>query len=317
MSRTQFLDALKKSWFGGIVCINLYRSTWIETLSQSAVGEYLDRCSLKYLDDLALYPSDPEPEVALRVAISWDTRGPSAACNSFPSPAPDGDPIQFSIVLPVVALWRSASSARCATYAKRRVADGGEFDAVLREWRADGAEWSFGKDRDYFWVASQPDFASLGIKGPSRGLAQCYVDVFGLCHYGRGDALMRAVVPAELVGTAGPLFRPTGFDGLDNPAYRAKSDSENRPPPAQPGITSDISLIRSGAFPAEGQHEWLCKPMTVVATKIAWEFLGQPSEDKCIEDKTFHKQVVKQFVKQAKPKGITLKSVFGYLEGCA
>lgn len=297
MSRTDFLNTLCLTDFGKIICINLYRSARLGTLTAGTVKDFLDACISKYLAHFASSVGDPPKKVALNVATYWNTRSILVAGNMFPSPPSTQDPIQFASILPVDAVTRNASSAKAATYSAWKVRNQTDFDVLIKEWLRDAAIWKFGLGKDYFWLARPVDFSSIPSSRLAKGLAQYHLETLGLCHFGKKNSLVRVLVPAALTVGVSPLLRPTALDGIDNPAFRAAADSEVTPPAAQPGSTIDLELVRSNAPTVDGQHEWLGKPLNIPATSVAWEFLGVPDEATCKNKTSFHAQVLQQLEK--------------------
>jgi len=296
MSRTDFLNTLCLTDFGKIICINLYRSARLGTLKPDAVKDFLDACITKYLANITPSAIDPPEEVALLVAMRWDTRAALIGRNLYSSLPSTRDPIQYAVILPIDTVTRDASSSKAATYSDRKVRNQPEFDALIKEWLLDGAMWSFGLGKKYFWLARPADFASTPPARLSKGLAQYHLETLGLCHFGNKDGLVRALVPALAVGPS-PLLRPTALDGIDNPAFRAAAVFEVAPPAGQPGSTIDLGLVRSNAPTVDGQDEWLREPLTIRATLVVWEFLGVPAETCCKFDASFHAQVLHQYEK--------------------
>ncbi|MBY0579697.1 MAG: hypothetical protein K2P57_11705 [Burkholderiales bacterium] len=309
MSRTDFLNILCLTDFGKIICINLYRSVRLGTLAADTVKDFLDACTSKYLAHFASSVGDLPKEVALNVATYWNTRSILVAGNMFTSPPSTQDPIQYATILSVDAVTRNASSAKAATYSAWKVRNQPDFDVLIKEWLRGGAMWTFGLGKDYFWLARPVDFSSIHPARLAKGLAQYHLETLGLCHFGNKNSLVRALVPAALTVHVSPLLRPTALDGIDNPAFRAAADSEVAPPAAHPGSTIDLELVRSNAPTADGQHEWLGKPLAILATSVVWEFLGVPVDATCNEDSSFHAQVLQQFEKNT-----PLSSARNYLD---
>lgn len=297
MSRIDFLNTLCLTDFGKIICINLYRSARLGTLAADTVKDFLDVCSAKYLAKIATPAIDPPEDVALLVAMQWDSRSALVGGNLFTSPPTTHDPIQYAVILPIDTVTRDASSAKVATYSARKVRNQPEFDALIKEWLLDAAMWAFGLGKKYFWLARPANFASTPPARLSKGLAQYHLETLGLCHFGDKDSLVRVLVPAALTVGVSPLLRPTALDGIDNPAFRAAADFEVAPPAAQPGSTIDLELVRSNAPTVDGQHEWLREPLTIPATSVVWEFLGVPAETPCKFEASFHAQVLQQYEK--------------------
>ena len=291
MPRTAFLDTLALTDFGKIVCINLFRSLRVGTLTDSVVQEFLDACVTSNATHAAASPSDPASEIALRVVTDWWARAALVTSSRYKSPPGAPEPVQFATILPVDFFTRNASSAKHVTYSGRKISLESEFNATLKTWLADGATWHFGKDRLYFWMARPIDYSSVDPARLNKGLCQYQWEVFGLCHLGNHQRLVRALIPARLAESKFPLLRPNALDGIDNPAFRASTDSEAAAPPSQPGTALDLLLVGSAASNVDGQNEWLCDPLLVDATSVAWEFLGPPVDAQCNADLAFHQKV--------------------------
>jgi hypothetical protein len=300
MTRSEFLDILCLSDFGKIICVNLYRSLLVGTVSDRVVKEFLDNCVAEFEIQLPANPADAPKTIALGVATDWEVREKLVNSNLFPTPPSAKEPIQFSTVLPMHVFTGNASSAKHITYSARLITDESDFNALLKEWLDDKATWEFGLDRSFFWLQRPVNSASMPDNRRVSGNAQYHCEVFGLCHHGekRPDGspnmLVRALVPAELTPGMSSLYRPTALDGLDNSAFRAATDSEVSAPPAQPGTTLDMWLVRAMAPVVDGQHEWLCSPLKLSATSVVWEMLGTPIGNACNDDELFHAQVLKQ-----------------------
>ena len=244
MSRTDFLNTLCLTDFGKIICINLYRSLRLGTLTAVAVQNFMDACIAKYLAHFPVATGDPpkvdfpkDENVALHVAVQWGTRSAIVDGNLFQSPPSTKDPIQYAVILPIDTVTRDASSARVATYSARKVRNQSEFDALIKEWLLDDPIFPFGLGKKYFWLARPVDSASTDFARLSKGLAQFHLETLGLCHFGNTHTLARALMPAKITVGVSPLLRPTALDGIDNPAFRAAADSEKASPPKQPGLT--------------------------------------------------------------------------------
>ena len=59
-------------------------------------------------------------------------------------------------------------------------------------------------------------------------------------------------------------------------------------PPSGPGTALDLLLVGTATGSVDGQNEWLCDPLLVDATSVAWEFLGPPVDAQCNADPAFH-----------------------------
>ncbi len=294
MSCAAFLDTLAFTEFGKIVCINLYRSLSLGTLTNEVVRDFLDACVSTHTAEIAASPSEPTTEIAIRVATTWTVRSSLVAGHRYKSPTCAQEPAQFATIIPVDVFTRNASSAKHVTYSKRKISSESEFNATLQVWLSDGANWEFGKDRMYFWVARPIDFSKVEGSRLANGMCQYQWEAFGLCHLGNHQRLVRALIPAKLAEPRFPLFRPTALDGIDNPAFRACTDSETAPP-CGPGTALDLLLVVSSpSGNVDGQNEWLCDPLVVDATSVAWEFLGPPLDTQCSADPNFHKKVREQ-----------------------
>lgn len=294
MARETFLNKLAKTDFGKIICINLFRSLRVGTLSEDVVRKFLDDCVASNAKAVATFPSESTEEIALRVATDWTVRAALVFNYRFQSPACASEPAQFATILPVDIFTRNATSAKHVTYSSRRISSEPEFNATLKIWLKDRATWEFGKDRMYFWMARPIDNSVIDPSRLNRGLCQYHCEVFGLCHLGSHQRLVRALIPAKLTEPQFPLFRPTALDGIDNPAFRASTDIENTAPPSGPGTALDLLLVNNTLGCVDGQNEWLCKPLQVEATSVIWEFLGPPADAPCSADLNFHERVRKQ-----------------------
>src|SRR4051812_18043255 len=123
MSRTDFLDTLCLSDFGKIICVNLYRSLRVGTITESVIKAFLDACVASHMANVAAHPSDPSEDIAFRVATDWSVRENFVKSNIFPTPLSTNDPIQFATVLPVEVFTKHASSSKHVTYSHRKIAN--------------------------------------------------------------------------------------------------------------------------------------------------------------------------------------------------
>ncbi len=292
-----FLDILCLSDFGKIICINLYRSARIATLSNSVVRDFLDSCVAEYQKRYGRTLSDPPKVVALGVATEWEVRSKLVADNLCPSPPGCPDPAQYAVIVPVDRVLKNAASTAPLTYVPRRISKQTDFDVLLTEWLKLRETWTLGFPKDYFWLARPVDHSRIEPQRLVKGLAQFHIENLGLCHFGKKHTLVRVLVPASMTGGKVQLCRPTALDGVANPAFRAATDTEVNAPSTQPGTTIDLRRVRSRARTIDGQNEWLCESMTVAATELFWEFLGEPVDDACIDDENLHSQVLKNLQK--------------------
>lgn len=289
MNLDDFLDALCDSDLGKIICINLYRSLKVGTLTSTAVKEFLTLCATDFYN-LSVTSSTNKADLALQVATKWTNRSALISKYKFAYPGTDR-PAQFTTILPVEKITASAPAARHVTYGSRKISKQFELEALLEEWMSSSSpNFDFGKGKAYFWVARMIDTSLTDVARLPDGFAQICRDTLGLCHLGNSNTLVRAIIPAAHLTSYGALLRPTAFDGLDNPAFMSALPSEMNPPPLQPGTTLNLHF-RADRSKYSGQNEWLCPPVTLPAAQVVWDFLGAPKEAAIAEDKNFHAQV--------------------------
>jgi hypothetical protein len=289
--REEFIRLLGESSFGKIICINLFRSARLKTLNDNPIRDFLDKCVAQHGGQMLINPTETPSKMALIVATQWTTRSSLVSTNEFPSPASTIEPIQFATVINCEEVERSAAAIKVATFGPRKLTTQSEFHSVIKEWVKCGDTWTFGKGRNYFWLARPVDSSQMTDSRNAHGFARFHRDTLGLCHYGKVHRLVRVLIPASLAISTMPLLRPTAFDGIDNPAFLAATDKEIFAPASQPGTTLDLHF-RSDPASILGQHEWLSKPLTVAAGAVVWDFLGSPGDSALSADPIFHKDVL-------------------------
>ena len=292
MLATDFIDALGGTAFGGIICVNLYRSIQVGTIPPASVKTFVAECLSAWR--AAPPPTTPveEQDLALRCAKDWGARAASSRANRFAIPASSVHANQLATIVHYKTLVANARHAAHRTYAPRRSCTFDDLNALVKEWKDDGAVWQFGSGRDFFWVAPTTDWASIDWTKYRHGTAQYFRDFLGLSHWGRNDSLVRISLPSSIAPVALTFFRPTAYDGCDNPAFFASPDNETLASRFPHGRTADLAEVRAAATRIDGSIEWICSPMHIGAERLIWEYLGNPKLAECLSETSFHDEML-------------------------
>lgn len=312
MKPDQFLDTLSHTAFGSVILINMYRSVQVGTLSDKAIKGFIDDCLSTFNAHTPVPTSKAElSDLALRSAKDWTTRAASSRANRYPVASTDVDASQFGTVIHYKTLVANARSSTHKTYAKRRATSANGLNALVAEWQKDGATWILGNGRDFFWIALPIDWSNVPGARLSQGVAQIYRDILGLCHWGKNDTLVRIIIPSDFAKGLTQIFRPTAFDGLDNPAFRAGRDGETNANADFHGQTVDIHKVTHRDATVDGVGEWICAPAGLPAANLFWEYLGVPDEPKCCNTRAFHKAM-----SVALGRATPMSAVLPFLKSC-
>jgi hypothetical protein len=288
MTPPEFLDALSMTSFGSVTCINLYRSISAGTIPSTSVPSFVTDCLVAWNAAAPPASSAETHDLALRCVKDWGARASSSKNHRYAIAASTVKASQLSTVINYKTLVSNARRAVHRTYSARRHCSADDLNAVIAEWTTDTVHWTFGKDRDFFWLSPIIDLSMFPSSRLSSGIAQIYRDFLGLCHWGAHDYLIRVAIPASTPPSALTWFRPSAFDGLDNPAFRAACDGETKMTALPHGRTADIAHVQAHATNIDGAIEWICMPLELRADSVVWDYLGRPKLPQCSTEVDFH-----------------------------
>jgi len=297
MTRNEFLDALcaTNSKLALIALNNLCRGLKLRLIPKSSFQQFLDECVAILDTELPTVDDTDKPEALVRCLRRFTSRASvMRGCARLA--------LEACEVIPVITVLRTREffyeepqrTHEIYETRKGKIDSPEELRSALANWSSSRPSWHFGKDRDFFWVAPLGDLPPPFDQPQASGYvdplaAQSHRDQLGLSHYGRSDGpLLRAIISPDDGQAALTFYRPTAYDGLDNPAFRAACDDETLETTPAHGRTVVLPAVKSRLQNVDGTREWICPSQEVPWEYIAFDFLGELDDSPCAEDERFH-----------------------------
>lgn len=284
-ARANFLESLKGTTFGKIICINLFRSARIETLGKHSIVNFLNLCSKAFALQREKEASETDSALALIIAKAPTSREALLEGALFPCPVESVPlPTQYITVLRCEDIKRLMKLEQTERYMHSIDSEERLKDLISA---ADNQEIRLGgKEGRCFWLTN-----ALLLGGENQELVQLYRNKLGLCHFEEKDDLAVMSTSHEKISPTQTLFRPTALHGIHNPAFLAARDNEINAPAKLPGTTRDLSPSVEEE-PIYGVYEWLCQSVNFNIKDADWYFLGKPQIPSCDNDKEFHRKIL-------------------------